>query len=187
MLVPEAGRRPSVPSLRVRARAPVVDRGMRRRASSSSTARARTRPRQHRPLEQDVYSMLLWVQHDRGYKPGYAEAKYMARYGKWPRGLCDCADGAGCAVPELAEVAGDRLPQASAEGGPACCVSLSKIARWAGGAGSSPSLGVPAKALTNRHGPCPICGGKDRFRFDDKGGRGTGYVHDAAPATASNW
>lgn len=35
------------------------------------------------------------------------------------------------------------------------------------------ALGVPAKALTNRHGPCPICGGKDRFRFDDKGGRGT--------------
>jgi putative DNA primase/helicase len=25
----------------------------------------------------------------------------------------------------------------------------------------------------NKHGPCPICGGKDRFRFDDKLGRGT--------------
>jgi putative DNA primase/helicase len=25
----------------------------------------------------------------------------------------------------------------------------------------------------NKHGPCPICGGKDRFRFDDKQGRGT--------------
>jgi putative DNA primase/helicase len=25
----------------------------------------------------------------------------------------------------------------------------------------------------NRHGPCPICGGKDRFRFDDKDRRGT--------------
>lgn len=24
-----------------------------------------------------------------------------------------------------------------------------------------------------KHGPCPICGGKDRFRFDDKNGRGT--------------
>lgn len=24
-----------------------------------------------------------------------------------------------------------------------------------------------------KHGPCPICGGKDRFRLDDKGGRGT--------------
>jgi DNA repair protein RadD len=38
---------------------------------------------------QDVYSMLLWVQRDRGYKPGYAAAKYKARYGKWPRGLVD--------------------------------------------------------------------------------------------------
>ena len=24
-----------------------------------------------------------------------------------------------------------------------------------------------------KHGPCPACGGKDRFRFDDKEGRGT--------------
>ena len=23
------------------------------------------------------------------------------------------------------------------------------------------------------HGPCPVCGGRDRFRLDDKGGRGT--------------
>ena len=26
-----------------------------------------------------------------------------------------------------------------------------------------------------RHGPCPVCGGKDRFIFDDKQGRGTYY------------
>lgn len=25
------------------------------------------------------------------------------------------------------------------------------------------------------HGPCPVCGGKDRFRFDDKDGRGTWF------------
>lgn len=27
--------------------------------------------------------------------------------------------------------------------------------------------------LSGKHGPCPMCGGKDRFRFDDKGGKGT--------------
>jgi putative DNA primase/helicase len=27
----------------------------------------------------------------------------------------------------------------------------------------------------NVHGPCPICGGRDRFRFDDQDGRGTYY------------
>lgn len=32
-----------------------------------------------------------------------------------------------------------------------------------------PALGVSVKFLTNRHGPCPLCGGKDRYRFDDKG------------------
>jgi putative DNA primase/helicase len=34
-------------------------------------------------------------------------------------------------------------------------------------------LGVSPKLLTNRHGPCPLCGGSDRFRWDDKDGRGT--------------
>jgi putative DNA primase/helicase len=35
------------------------------------------------------------------------------------------------------------------------------------------AVGLPARALANKHGPCPMCGGKDRFRFDDKNGRGT--------------
>jgi putative DNA primase/helicase len=39
------------------------------------------------------------------------------------------------------------------------------------------AMGVDEKSLTGRHGPCPLpgCGGKDRFRFDDKEGRGTYY------------
>jgi hypothetical protein len=36
-----------------------------------------------------------------------------------------------------------------------------------------PALGVFAEALTGKHGPCPGCGGRDRFRFDDREGRGT--------------
>lgn len=32
-----------------------------------------------------------------------------------------------------------------------------------------------------RHGPCPICGGKDRFRFDDKDGRGTWFCSHCDP------
>ena len=36
-----------------------------------------------------------------------------------------------------------------------------------------PALGVSVEALTNKHKPCPACGGKDRFRYDDKQGRGT--------------
>jgi putative DNA primase/helicase len=34
-------------------------------------------------------------------------------------------------------------------------------------------LGVDGRFLTGKHGECPMCGGKDRFRFDDKQGRGT--------------
>ena len=36
-----------------------------------------------------------------------------------------------------------------------------------------PSMGVSAEFLIDRHGPCPGCGGRDRFRFDDREGRGT--------------
>jgi hypothetical protein len=34
-------------------------------------------------------------------------------------------------------------------------------------------FGINSALLSNRHGPCPGCGGKDRFRFDDQEGNGT--------------
>jgi hypothetical protein len=36
-----------------------------------------------------------------------------------------------------------------------------------------PLFGIDAAILDGAHHPCPGCGGKDRFRFDDKDGRGT--------------
>ncbi|MBK4785364.1 MAG: DNA primase [Pantoea sp. Pent] len=38
-----------------------------------------------------------------------------------------------------------------------------------------PALGL--KVIKNRHMPCPVCGGKDRFRFDDQEGRGTWHCN----------
>lgn len=40
-----------------------------------------------------------------------------------------------------------------------------------------PALGVDAKFLSGKHGPCPVCGGSDRFRFDDKEGKGTFFCN----------
>lgn len=37
------------------------------------------------------------------------------------------------------------------------------------------ALGVDDSFLRNKHGPCPFCGGKDRYRFDDKDGNGTWF------------
>lgn len=39
------------------------------------------------------------------------------------------------------------------------------------------ALGIPQEFLTPKHGPCPICGGKDRFRFDNKNNRGTWFCN----------
>ncbi len=42
-------------------------------------------------------------------------------------------------------------------------------------------LGIPETALRNKPGPCPACGGKDRFRFDNKRGRGDFYCNQCGP------
>ena len=40
-----------------------------------------------------------------------------------------------------------------------------------------PQLGINTRFLQNKHGPCPLCGGRDRYRFDDKDGTGSYYCH----------
>lgn len=38
--------------------------------------------------------------------------------------------------------------------------------------------GLSQKELSGKHTACPMCGGVDRFRFDDKGGRGTFFCNN---------
>ena len=33
--------------------------------------------------------------------------------------------------------------------------------------------GITNDQLTNKHQPCPLCGGEDRYRFDDQNGSGS--------------
>jgi putative DNA primase/helicase len=47
-------------------------------------------------------------------------------------------------------------------------VKRDAVGKWGG---VLSSFGVETHG--GKHGPCPICGGKDRFRFDDKDGMGT--------------
>jgi putative DNA primase/helicase len=46
-----------------------------------------------------------------------------------------------------------------------------------------PRLGVDTRFLVNKHGPCPSCRGKDRFRFDDKDGSGSYYCNQCGAGT----
>lgn len=45
------------------------------------------------------------------------------------------------------------------------------------------SYGMDPSFLRNRGGPCPICGGRDRFRFDDKDGSGSFFCSHCQPGT----
>jgi putative DNA primase/helicase len=38
-------------------------------------------------------------------------------------------------------------------------------------------LGIDSRYLRNRHGPCPACGGTDRFRWDNRNGDGSFYCN----------
>jgi putative DNA primase/helicase len=44
-----------------------------------------------------------------------------------------------------------------------------------------PQLGIAPQFLTNRHTACPLCGGKDRYRFDDRDGEGTYFCNQCGP------
>ena len=37
--------------------------------------------------------------------------------------------------------------------------------------------GLSGEQLSNRHQPCPLCGGTDRYRFDDKDGSGSWFCN----------
>src|SRR5687768_6039446 len=43
------------------------------------------------------------------------------------------------------------------------------------------NVGIDVPDSPKKHGPCPACGGKDRFRFDDEDGRGTWFCNQCDP------
>lgn len=43
------------------------------------------------------------------------------------------------------------------------------------------AMGIDAKFLSKKNGPCPICGGKDRYRFSDLNGDGLYYCTGCGP------
>jgi putative DNA primase/helicase len=44
-----------------------------------------------------------------------------------------------------------------------------------------PQLGIDTRFLQNKHGPCPLCGGRDRYRFDDRDGTGSYFCNQCGP------
>lgn len=44
-------------------------------------------------------------------------------------------------------------------------------------------FGIDEKYLRDLHGPCPLCGGHDRYRWDDKDGSGSFYCSTCGPGS----
>lgn len=76
------------------------------------------RERASRDEKQRLYSELMWIAADRGYRPGWAANKYRDKFGVWPRGLSDTT-----ALPSTATV---KWVQ-------------SQMIRWARGGGARPA------------------------------------------------
>ena len=45
--------------------------------------------------------------------------------------------------------------------------------------------GLTGKQLEDKHGPCPLCGGTDRYRFDDQDGNGSWFCNKCGGKTHS--
>jgi putative DNA primase/helicase len=45
--------------------------------------------------------------------------------------------------------------------------------------------GLSSEQLTDKHQPCPMCGGKDRYRFDDQDGTGSWYCNQCGGPSQS--
>ena len=45
--------------------------------------------------------------------------------------------------------------------------------------------GLSAEQLTDKHQPCPMCGGSDRYRFDDKDGSGSWFCNQCGGSSQS--
>jgi hypothetical protein len=50
-----------------------------------------------------------------------------------------------------------------------------------------PQLGIAVPATAEKKGPCPACGGKDRFRFDDKNGSGSWFCNQCEPQSGNGF
>ena len=48
-------------------------------------------------------------------------------------------------------------------------------------------LGIDGSFLTGKHSPCPVCGGKDRFRWDNRNGDGGFFCNQCTPQAGSGF
>jgi phage/plasmid primase-like uncharacterized protein len=133
-----------------------------------------------RPISTSVKSERLaglkWIARQRGYKPGWAAQQFRNWHGVWPaNGMNPAARAPSQEVTNWVKSQQIRWAKSQARAG-ACQMWHEKTTEAARGRwrGILATMGIPETHLKGKHGPCPLCGeGKDRFRFDDREGKGS--------------
>ncbi len=104
-----------------------------------------------------------------------------------PNAFLALGDFAGCTDSRGRRLLPLQIDQAHAFESEGCMMQAAEIHARVSWPAVLEQLGIPKMALRNKHGPCPACGGRDRFRFDhEKRGRGS-YICSpgVAPAMGS--
>ena len=165
--VPEAGWCAPLPRVRLRTGASV---DIEEKAGNLVQLNGKRRAAKHTP--QQFYSMSLWIQRERGYKPGYAAAKFKGRFGHWPRVWLRLRPNptslpATFSRPTRSASTRRKQKDAAMLHEPLKDRAARPLAR------NPCRIGCALDRRSQQHRPCPMLWWRDRFRFDDKGGRGT--------------
>jgi putative DNA primase/helicase len=129
--------------------------------------------------ERAFYQELAWIfqekrQRNPTFKPGWIACKFKERIGRWPPYGWQ---GAAPLFPSPATRAWVRSRDIAFARSMAAA-SMNTIERARGRWREIlPQVGIEMRFLKNKHGPCPLCGGQDRFRFDDRDGSGSYYCN----------
>jgi hypothetical protein len=111
-------------------------------------------------------------------KDGWAAVKFKEKTGRWPPFPWRSAGPLPPSPATRAWVRSRDIAYAKGDAGAAMNTIERAQGRWRE---ILPQLGAETRFLTNKHGPCPMCGGKDRFRFDDRDGSGSYYCNQCGP------
>jgi len=122
-----------------------------------------------------IYAQLLGYARPRIQRRWVAQ-KYKTVFGVWPRGM-DPIHTEPMSGPLKSWLIYEQIKYAKSK------ERMKTIEAAVGHCTESDTLGVDPVFLDGKHHPCILCGGKDRFRFDNKDGSGSYFCSQCGAGT----